>query len=46
MRLKYKIKRAYVLRGGYNRGTIIIKHLGSFLCIKKDTKINKKIMNN
>ena len=33
-------------RGGYNRGTIIIKYLRSFLCIEKDAKINKKIMNN
>ena len=32
--------------GGDNCGTIIIKYLRSFLCIKKDTKINKKIMNN
>lgn len=32
--------------GGYNCGTIIIKYLRSFLCIEKDAKINKKIMNN
>lgn len=46
MLLKYKIESAYVLRGGYNCGTIIIKYLRSFLCIEKDAKINKKIMNN
>ena len=32
--------------GGYNRGTIIIKYWGSFLYIKKDIKISKKILNN
>lgn len=32
--------------GGYNCSTIIIKYLRSFLCIEKDTKINKRIMNN
>ena len=46
MRLKYKKKRAYVLRGGVQPWYNNYKILGKFFMYWKYTKMSKKILNN